>query len=391
MPPTTATELPPFSPPQPPADSAHGEAVAVSYNYSTRQWTLTYQSGATVSGPPGTRLGKPILNHEDAIAKLPSPTPTTTLPPVSAYTPFTVPAGLPSLPSIVDLDLATAPFRHKSATANYNRSSSAPTAVTYEKLEFLGDAQIEHLASRLLYTRFPHLLAGQQSQLRELLVKNETLAEYARAYGFEGKVQVAELATSMNGGGGHEKKGNKGFNKVLGDVFEAYVAAVILSHGDEGFAIAEKWMTSLWAPKLVEATSGRDSNIYDPTAKATLQKLLLGSKDTRLDYTPYKKSVELKGDRLGQNRHFIAVYLTGYGYDRRLLGKGEGRNKVEAGNWAAVDAMFGEGTDVVEECAGRLRVAREARQREKEKEGEEQGEAAKATVAATPTHASGND
>ncbi|KAK5116762.1 hypothetical protein LTR62_007436 [Meristemomyces frigidus] len=326
----------------------------------------------------------PSINYKEAIDKLPSPT--STLSHIPAYTPFTVPAGLPPLPEILDPALGAAPFRHKSTTGHYSRSASTQTSsdVTYEKLEFLGDAQLEHIASRLLYTRFSHLTAGQQSQLRELLVKNETLAEYARAYGFEKQVQVGDLDGMI--ADTQAKPGNKGFNKVLGDVFEAYIAAVILSGGDEGFAIVEKWMLGLWAPKLLEAAgkdrtlipllqhSADDKNdsgplaVYNPTAKAELQRLILGGKGVKLDYEPWQKSVELKGDMLGQNRHFIAVFLTGYGHEKLLLGKGEGRNKVEAGNWAAQDAMCGERKDLVEKCARELAAVKQRKKEEKEAE-----------------------
>ncbi|KAI7620300.1 hypothetical protein KC319_g18735, partial [Hortaea werneckii] len=255
---------------------------------------------------------------------------------------------------------------------------------TYEKLEFLGDAYLELLASRLLYTRFPHITAGQQSQLRELLVKNETLAQYAHAYNFDRRVQVGDLERMQHDS---KERGNKGFNKVLGDVFEACIAAIILSSPDDGFAIAEKWMQSLWAPKLLEAAekeryytpgltlehadgegSGNSPdplNIYNPTAKADLQKKIVGAK-VKLEYLPYRDSVELKGDQLGQNRHYIAVYLTGFGYERKLLGRGEGKNKVEAGNWAAQEAMFGQERDVVRKCEEELRVAREEKRKGRE-------------------------
>ncbi|KAK3673553.1 hypothetical protein LTR78_006457 [Recurvomyces mirabilis] len=338
-------------------------------------------------------------DYTDAIAKLPPPI--TTLPPIPPYTPFTVPTHtLPPLPQILSPSLSLAPFRHKSSLTTHSRSSTNPTTteeITYEKLEFLGDAQLELLASRLLYTRYPHLTSGQQSQLRELLVKNETLAEFARAYEFEKRVQVADMERMV--ADSVARQGNKGFNKVLGDVFEAYVAAVILAGGDEGWAVVEKWMLGLWAPKLVEA-AGKDRNLlsastllrhddgegvggvrrYNPAAKAELQKLILGGKGTKLDYEAYQKSVELKGDMLGQNRHFIAVYLTGYGQERLLLGKGEGKNKVEAGNWAAQVAMFGEMKGIVEECAEQLEAFREQRRREKEKEGAEEAAAAAASA-----------
>ncbi|KAK0285597.1 hypothetical protein LTR35_004937 [Friedmanniomyces endolithicus] len=326
------------------------------------------------------RTADNVSHYEEALSQLPKPT--TTLPPVAAYIPFTVPKGLPPLPEINDPNLATAPFRHRSTTTSYNRSrTDALSETTYEKLEFLGDAQLEHLASRLLYTHFPHLTAGQLSQLRELLVKNETLAEYARLYGFDSRVQVQELERMLE----HtkDKAGNKGFNKVLGDVFEAFVAAVVLSHGDEGFAVAEKWMQALWAPKLVEAArrekyltpglglvqeeGGVDPlRTYNTAGKAELQRMLLGGARVKLEYEVYQRGVELKGDQLGQNKHFIAVYLTGYGYVRKLLGKGEGKNKVEAGNWAAQEAMYGECKGVVEECARQMAETKEKRRKERE-------------------------
>ncbi|TKA31127.1 hypothetical protein B0A50_02096 [Salinomyces thailandicus] len=330
---------------------------------------------------------QPAMSPTSALAALPPPT--TTLPTVPPYTPFTTSPNLPSLPPILDPSLTTAPFRHKSTLANHTRTAPTPSTaqttstnpITYENLEFLGDAYLELLASRLLYTHFPHLPAGHQSQLRELLVKNSTLASFALAYKFDTRVQVGDRERMERDA---RARGNKGFDKVLGDVFEAYLAAVVLGGGDEGFAVAEKWMQGLWAPRLAEVVreesgqyftpglnltrdDGKNAgeNVYDPAAKAELQKRVLAA-GTKLEYEPYRASVELKGDKIGQNRHFIAVYLTGWGYERKLLGKGEGRNKVEAGNYAASDAMRGEARDLVAECEKKLTEGREAKKRERE-------------------------
>ena len=307
---------------------------------------------------------------------------------VPAYTPFKVPKGLPDLPEIKDPALREAPFTHKSMASHHHSRSTAINDVTYERLEFLGDAYLELFASRLVYHHYPSLPAGSQSQLRELLVKNETLSQYARAYGFEQRVHVDSLMR-MEADVQSKGKGNKGLNKVLGDVFEAYIAAAILSDSEDGFAVVEKWLTALWAPKLIEAAKldraagtgfVADGNVdplktYNPTAKAELQKRLLGQ-DVKLDYVVDKPTVELKGDQLGQNRHFIALYLTGYGHERKLLGKGEGKNKVEAGNWAATEAMFGEAKELVEKCTAEMTKQREARKKERE----EKEKAAKETA-----------
>lgn len=327
------------------------------------------------NGPPLQKRQKQngAASHEEALSKLPPSTAES--PEVPAYIPFTTPRGLPTLPDIKPGPMQTAPFKHKSV-GTYNRSSSAGD-ITYERLEFIGDAYIELIASRLIFDRYPSLTAGRQSQVRELLVKNETLAEYSRAYGFESRLDIA-AKERMLADVSQKHPGNKGFNKVMGDVFEAYVAAVIMSDVEHGFAVAEVWLTALWAPKLIEnepstngglmtSTSADPLSTYNPEAKAQLQKRVLASADVKLEYDRYQKSIELKGDKLGQNQHFIAVYLTGYGYERKELGKGEGRNKVEAGNWAAQRAMHGESKAIVDECEAKMLERRKKRDEERAK------------------------
>lgn len=49
-----------------------------------------------------------------------------------------------------------------------------------------------------------------------------------------------------------------------------------------------------------------------------------------------------------------------------MLGKGEGKNKVEAGNWAAVRAMFGECKDVVADCEEKLLAIKAERKKARE-------------------------
>lgn len=297
---------------------------------------------------------------------------TSDLPRVPAYSDIKPASTWPNLPPLTEEPLASAPFRHRSAHTG-NRSIAA-NDVSYERLEFLGDAYLELFASRLIYSRFQHLPAGQMSQLRELLVKNETLVEYARAYGFDRKVEVADLERMKS----DAHKGNKGLNKVLADVFEAYIAAIVLSDPANGFAAAEEWVTCLWAPKLVDAakndrllTMSTDNasidkdprTSYDPDAKPLLQKRIMGGSDVKLSYEQDKPMRELKGDKLGQNLWSIALYLTGFGYERKLLGKGEGKNKSEAGNWAAIEAMYGDGKAIVDECEEKMNQRKEEKRK----------------------------
>lgn len=318
---------------------------------------------------------------------------------------------LPPLPPIKPQYQKTA-FCHKSL---YTTSRELATSdLTYERLEFLGDAYIELFASRLIYESYSHLPAGRMSQVRELLVKNETLAELSRSYGFDQKIDVgAEIGELLRDSHG---KGNKGYNKIVGDVFEAYVAAVVLSDFEgKGFEKAEGWCRDLWEGKLERAKKEdrsllpppppppptlaarrgdeakddeekeeeADDNIhlhllrttYDPNAKATLQKRIYHQPLIRLFYETDRPTIELKGDQKGQNVHFIALYVeeeaSASAADeniskKTLLAKGQGKNKVEAGNWAAVEAMYGPMRQRVEELEGRVREEKARRARERE-------------------------
>src|SRR5262249_44746159 len=147
---------------------------------------------------------------------------------------------LPPLPPITEPYLEQAAFTHNSYNADTRGKGVNTDQINYERLEFLGDAYIELVASRLLYNRFPHLDVPQQSHLRENLVKNETLGKFSESYGLPDRLKH----------GGHIKE-SKAWTKIIADVFEAYVAAIALSNPNDGFSIVEKWLTELWAPQLL--------------------------------------------------------------------------------------------------------------------------------------------
>ena len=49
-----------------------------------------------------------------------------------------------------------------------------------------------------------------------------------------------------------------------------------------------------------------------------------------------------------------------------MLGKGDGKNKVEAGNWAAIEAMHGESKAIVDEREQKLGEMKERKKQERE-------------------------
>ena len=231
---------------------------------------------------------------------------------------------LPKLPEILNKSLENIPFTHQ---GTLTAKESNDVDMSYDRLEFLGDAYIELIATRVIFPRFPKLTAGQLSQKRQLLVKNETLADFSLAYGFDARARLPKDVLMAN-----NFDSRKLWTKIMGDIFEAYVAAVILSDPDNGFSVVEAWMTELWGPTL----SNRDEGTLNLNAKSQLAAKIMG-KGIKINYREDAPPELNKKD--GKILFRIGAYLTGWGWENKHLGSGEGWNKNEAGGHAAAQAM----------------------------------------------------
>ncbi|WVQ65635.1 uncharacterized protein L199_003813 [Kwoniella botswanensis] len=97
---------------------------------------------------------------------------------------------LPPLPRIVDTDLYEQVISHVSIQCLTRRSVMAlaepeedwEKAVDYEKLEHLGDAILENVATGLIHEEFPWLRQGGAAIIRDYLVSNATLAQLSVMY-----------------------------------------------------------------------------------------------------------------------------------------------------------------------------------------------------------------
>lgn len=218
----------------------------------------------------------------------------------------------PLIPPLKNPKLQQQAFTHRSyipgELANHSFNSH------YERLEFLGDAFIQSLSSELLYSRFPDEREGALSQMRQTLVSNATLAEYAYLYQFDKQLRLGKNVSDM------AKPETK--MKTLADMFEAYVGAIIVENGEEeGVKIAKKWLGALWEPRVIdwEAKRGMLEKV-DKNAKQQLQ-VVVGGNLTKLDY----KWIEGGGGNKGG--YWVEVRMTGWGVVDQVLGKGWGQNK----------------------------------------------------------------
>ncbi|KAG6000057.1 hypothetical protein E4U54_001570 [Claviceps lovelessii] len=244
-------------------------------------------------------------------------------------------ATLPPIPKILDAELEQTVFRHP------GMSTLGPS---YERLEWLGDAFLELTASMLIFQTFHTIPAGQLSQLRELVVRNKNLAVYFREYGLEAKAQLPPDVDKFRGEG---KSKDKDIIKIHADMFEAYVAAAIISDPENGLQNTVSWLKSLFGRTLKdqilknerkekqrEAEPG--SQMSQLSAKDQLR-LQIGARGVLLRYEDIPGPAKDKYSDLPL--FTVGVYLDGWGERNKLLGWGTALGKREAGQKAAAVAL----------------------------------------------------
>lgn len=99
-----------------------------------------------------------------------------------------------------------------------------------ERLEFLGDAVLEVIASDFLYHKYPEKSEGELTRIRASLVCEPTLAYCA---------SELELGAYLLLGKGEESTGGRKRNSVVSDAMEALIGAIYL---DGGFANAKEFI-----------------------------------------------------------------------------------------------------------------------------------------------------
>lgn len=182
----------------------------------------------------------------------------------------------------------------------------------YEKLEFMGDAVLQLFVSEYLYKNFPDKSEGQLTSHRAKLVREESLAKFARELG------IGEI---INLGHGEIKNGGRDRNSVLADVFEAYVGAVYLDLGKDE------------AIKILEKTIFRHANDLDSEEitdyKSKLQELIQGDERKTVTY----ELISTSGPSNALTFEMAAKM------DDIYLGYGKGSSKKRAEQKAAQNAL----------------------------------------------------
>ena len=181
----------------------------------------------------------------------------------------------------------------------------------YERLEFLGDAVLEMIASNFLFSKYPTMPEGQLSKLRAALVCEQALAYVARGIALDKFFLL---------GKGEESTGGRARESIACDVVEAVIGAIFR---DSGIEEAQKFVF-----RFILDNIEQKKLFFD--AKSTLQ--------------------EVAQSKFKQNLNYKVVYEQGPEHDKefgveaylgdKLLGKGKGRSKKLAEQHAAYEALL---------------------------------------------------
>ncbi len=130
-----------------------------------------------------------------------------------------------------DGKLIAAALTHVSAATGRKRE-------TYQRLEFLGDRVLGLAVAEMLYAAFPEAGEGELSRRLAGLVRKESCAEAALAWGIDSHIKL----------GDSEKQAGAANVTILGDVCESIIGAVFL---DAGYGAAKAVVAAAFGARML--------------------------------------------------------------------------------------------------------------------------------------------
>ena len=177
--------------------------------------------------------------------------------------------------------------------------------ISYERLEFLGDAVLELIASDYIYHKDKHS-EGEMSRKRSLYVCENALYEYSKEIDLKNYIKV----------GNGIKEPNK---TVIADVFEALIGCIYLEQGLDKVRDLFNKLIVPYIEKDVDFLNDYKSNLQE----------LVQTERKSVEYVLIKE-----GGPAHKKFFEVEVRIDGITY-----GKGKGRSKKEAEQSAAKEAI----------------------------------------------------
>lgn len=185
-----------------------------------------------------------------------------------------------------------------------------------ERLEFIGDGILDAVIALRLYKDRPHLPEGDLTKIRSLIVCERSLAEAGRGI---------HLGENLLLGAGESRNGGASKDSIIADAMEAVFGAILI---DSGYEACEKTILSVLSYTIEEALSGMLFSDYKSEFQELVQEK--GAQKEILYITDGSEGPD------HDKRFFVHVELDG-----KIMGRGSGKSKKEAGQNAAKAAIDG--------------------------------------------------
>ena len=207
-----------------------------------------------------------------------------------------------------DIGLLVTAFTHRSYVNEHKKTAREHN----ERLEFLGDAVLELVATEYLYGNFSEP-EGILTNWRSALVRTESIGAAAARCNFEPLLRLSR---------GEKRGTDRAREQILANAFEAVLGALYL---DQGYDAARRFITD---NLLVTFKDILDTGSWmDP--KSHLQEVV----QSRDGFTPAYKVLEESGPDHDK------TFVVGVFVDGALKGKGSGPSK-QAGQQKAAEAAL---------------------------------------------------
>lgn len=210
-----------------------------------------------------------------------------------------------------DISLLKLALTHKS----YAHENGKIESYEYnERIEFLGDAILEHIISEILYSHKPILTEGDMTKKRAAIVCEASLSSAmkrldAGEYIFLGKCEKTNK--------------NNVKDAIIADAFESIIGAIYL---DAGYEITKGIVERLLYKEINTVLSGGELNI---DYKTRLQEKLQENGNVNIEY----KLCREEGPE-HEKVFYVELFLEG-----KKIGEGVGKSKKQAQQQAAKKAL----------------------------------------------------
>ena len=212
-----------------------------------------------------------------------------------------------------NINLLNQAFIHTS----YTNENNLDVQMSYEKLEFMGDAVLKLSVSEFLYENFKNYKEGELTKLRAEIVSDNNIANYAKKIGLKDLIMLGE---------NEKKQGGGDKSSILACSFEALLGAILLENKEMGYKTAKEFLRKNFIDDILNI----EKNIGYLNPKAILQEYTQSLNCKLPDYTLIKEEGQ------AHNKTFFVEVS----FENKILGKGQGKTIKKAEANAAYEALI---------------------------------------------------